>query len=64
MNAISYAVDFWSKGEIQALFLRHEGAPVRETDTSVFRRVRGAFSAQPLTRRARTYVRPPARVPL
>ncbi|KAI9016414.1 type II pantothenate kinase [Phycomyces nitens] len=25
MNTLSYAIDFWSKGEIKALFLRHEG---------------------------------------
>ena len=25
MNTISYAINFWSKGEIKALFLRHEG---------------------------------------
>lgn len=25
MNTISFAVDFWSKGEMKAMFLRHEG---------------------------------------
>ena len=25
MNTISFAVDFWSKGELKAMFLRHEG---------------------------------------
>ncbi|KAL1924465.1 uncharacterized protein VTP21DRAFT_4119 [Calcarisporiella thermophila] len=25
MNTLSYAINFWSKGEIKALFLRHEG---------------------------------------
>ncbi|KAF7725379.1 hypothetical protein EC973_009646 [Apophysomyces ossiformis] len=25
MNTLSYAIDFWSKGEMKALFLRHEG---------------------------------------
>ena len=25
MNTISYAINFWSKGTVQALFLRHEG---------------------------------------
>lgn len=25
MHAISFAIRFWSKGEISALFLRHEG---------------------------------------
>ncbi|KAI8904812.1 fumble-domain-containing protein [Gorgonomyces haynaldii] len=25
MNALSYAISFWSKGKIKALFLRHEG---------------------------------------
>ena len=25
MNVISYAIRFWSKGEMSALFLRHEG---------------------------------------
>lgn len=25
MNTLSYAINFWSKGEMKALFLRHEG---------------------------------------
>jgi type II pantothenate kinase len=25
MNSLSYAINFWSKGEMKALFLRHEG---------------------------------------
>ena len=25
MNTLSYAINFWSKGSIKALFLRHEG---------------------------------------
>ena len=25
MNTLSYAINFWSGGEIKALFLRHEG---------------------------------------
>lgn len=25
MNTLSYAINFWSKGAIKALFLRHEG---------------------------------------
>lgn len=25
MNTLSYAINFWSKGTIKALFLRHEG---------------------------------------
>ena len=25
MNTLSYAIDFWSNGEMKALFLRHEG---------------------------------------
>ena len=25
MNTLSYAIKFWSKGEKQAYFLRHEG---------------------------------------
>ena len=25
MNTLSYAIDFWSGGEMKALFLRHEG---------------------------------------
>ncbi|KAJ2596691.1 hypothetical protein H4R99_004820 [Coemansia sp. RSA 1722] len=25
MNTLSYAIDFWSKGQMRALFLRHEG---------------------------------------
>lgn len=25
MNTLSYAINFWSQGNIRALFLRHEG---------------------------------------
>jgi type II pantothenate kinase len=25
MNSLSYAIKFWSKGDMKALFLRHEG---------------------------------------
>jgi pantothenate kinase len=25
MNSLSYAINFWSKGDMKALFLRHEG---------------------------------------
>ena len=25
MNTLNFAIDFWSKGTIKALFLRHEG---------------------------------------
>jgi type II pantothenate kinase len=25
MNTLSYAINFWSKGDMKALFLRHEG---------------------------------------
>ena len=25
MHTISYAIKYWSKGEVEALFLRHEG---------------------------------------
>ena len=25
MNTISYAINFWSNGDMKALFLRHEG---------------------------------------
>ncbi|KAI8065350.1 fumble-domain-containing protein [Gilbertella persicaria] len=40
MNSLSYAINFWSKGEMKALFLRHEGhlgatgAVIFETSTS------------------------------
>jgi type II pantothenate kinase len=25
MHTISYAINYWSRGQVQALFLRHEG---------------------------------------
>lgn len=47
MNTLSYAINFWSNGDMKALFLRHEGhlgATGAFLKHSVIRRARHSFS--------------------